>query len=273
MKQWFESEDFWINYAPIMYDDNLWEEAPTVAEYVTKTAGLKKGDSVLDAACGVGRIAVELAALGMDVTGVDITKPVLEAATQSAKDEGVPLTLIQGDLRTFTSDKKFDCAINLYTSFGYCDSEEEDMMILKNIAASLRNGGTFIMECTSRETAVMYFTKGEEFDRAGFHVKTEFSVEGAWEGLKSKWTLIPIQAEENISSNTSSKSGSTTSSTITSGNTPGIITHTYTQRLYSAPDLCTRMIECGFSSAKAYGDFDLSSYDQNARTMIIVAKK
>ena len=257
MMQWFESEDFWINYAPIMYDDNLWEEAPTVADYVTKIAGVKKGDSVLDAACGVGRIAVELAALGMDVTGVDITKPVLEAAAQSAEDEGVSLTLLNQDLRTFTSEKKFDCVINLYTSFGYCNTEEEDMMILRNIAGALKQGGTFIMECTSRETAVMYFTKGEEFDRTGFHVKTEFSVEGAWEGLRSKWTLIPIQAVDENSSST----------------TPGIITHTYTQRLYSAPDLCKKMLSCGFSSATAYGDFDLSPYDQNARTMIIVAKK
>ena len=257
MKQWFESEDFWINYAPIMYDDNLWEEAPTVADYVTKIAGLKRGDTVLDAACGVGRISVELATLGMDVTGVDITKPVLEAAAQSAEDEGVSLTLLNQDLRTFTSSKKFDCAINLYTSFGYCDTEEEDMIILKNIAGALKQGGTFIMECTSRETAVMYFTKGEEFDRAGFHVKTEFSVEGAWEGLRSKWTLIPIQTIDENSS----------------GTTPGIITHTYTQRLYSAPDLCKKILSCGFSSANAYGDFDLSPYNQNARTMIIVAKK
>lgn len=257
MKDWFKSEDFWTDYAPIMYDDNLWEEAPTVADYVTKIAGLKKGDSVLDAACGVGRIAVELAALGMDVTGVDITKSVLEAAAQSAEDEGVPLTLLHQDLRTFTSEKKFDCAVNLYTSFGYCDTIEEDMQILQNIATALKPGATFIMECTSRETAVMYFTEGEEFERAGFKVHTEFTVEGAWEGLRSRWILTPL------------------SNTKTSANTEAskVFDHTYTQRLYSAPDLCNRMIECGFSSAKAYGDFDLSPYDQHARTMIIVAKK
>ena len=257
MKDWFKSEDFWTDYAPIMYDDNLWEEAPTVADYVTKIAGLKKGDSVLDAACGVGRIAVELASLGMNVTGVDITKSVLEAAAQSAEDEGVPLTLLHQDLRTFTSEKKFDCAINLYTSFGYCDTIEEDMQILQNIASALKQGGTFIMECTSRETAVMYFTEGEEFERAGFKVRTEFSVEGAWEGLRSRWILTPL---------------SNTQTSDHASNTK-VFDHTYTQRLYSAPDLCNRMIECGFSSAKAYGDFDLSPYDQHARTMIIVAKK
>lgn len=257
MKDWFKSEDFWTDYAPIMYDDNLWEEAPTVADYVTKIAGLKKGDSVLDAACGVGRIAVELASLGMDVTGVDITKSVLEAAAQSAEDEGVPLTLLHQDLRTFNSEKKFDCAVNLYTSFGYCDTIEEDMQILRNIAAALKPGATFIMECTSRETAVMYFTEGEEFERAGFKVRTEFSVEGAWEGLRSRWILTPLSNTQTSGHNEATK----------------VFDHTYTQRLYSAPDLCNWMIECGFSSAKAYGDFDLSPYDQHARTMIIVAKK
>ena len=126
-EQWFEKEDFWINFAPIMFDDARWTEAPTVAEYVKKIANLKKGDSVLDAGCGLGRISVELAALGLDVTGVDIIQAELDAAAESAQDEGVPLKLINADLRTFTSEKKFNCAINLYTSFGYCDTIEEDM--------------------------------------------------------------------------------------------------------------------------------------------------
>lgn len=247
MSEWFEKEDFWLNYAPIMFDDARWAEAPTVAQYVKDIANLKDGDSVLDAGCGVGRISVELAALGLDVTGVDIIQSELDAAAENAEAEGVPLTLIKTDLRTFKSTKKYDCAINLYTSFGYCDTIQEDMEILKNIAASLKEGGTFILECTSRESAILYFTAGEKFDRAGFHVTTEFSVEGAWEGLRSRWIL----QDDN-------------------GNT---IDHVFTQRLYSAADLCNRMKECGFSQANAYGDFDFSPYDQNLRTMIIVAKK
>lgn len=230
-----------------MFDDARWAEAPDVAEYVKKLAGLKEGDSVLDAGCGLGRISLELALLGLKVTGVDIIQAELDAAAESALDEGVELELIKADLRTFSSDKKFDCAVNLYTSFGYCDTIEEDMLILKNIADSLRPGGTFILECSSRESAIKYFTKGEEFDRAGWHVKTEFSVEGAWEGLRSRWILSDDSGKK--------------------------VDHVFIQRLYSAPDLCRRMLDCGFSSARAYGDFDLSPYDENLRTMIIVAKK
>ena len=245
--QWFEKEDFWITFAPIMFDDARWAEAPDVAEYVMKLAELKPGASVLDAGCGLGRISVELAGLGLEVTGVDIIQAELDAAAESALAEGVPLKLINADLRTFKTDKKFDCAVNLYTSFGYCDTVEEDMLILKNIFDALRDGGTFILECTSRESAVKYFTKGEEFDRAGFHVTTDFGVVGEWEGLRSRWIIDDGKGRT--------------------------IEHEFIQRLYSAPELCSRLKEIGFSSAHAYGDFDLSPYDENLRTMIIVAKK
>ena len=80
--EWFESEDFWLNYSPIMFDENKWNEAPAVAECVKKIAGLKEGDSVLDAGCGLGRISVELADLGLDVTGVDLIQAELDAAKE-----------------------------------------------------------------------------------------------------------------------------------------------------------------------------------------------
>ena len=247
MAEWFESEDFWTTYGPIMYDDNLWAEAPDVADYVCKIAGLKKGSKVLDAACGIGRISIELAERGLDVTGVDITSSVLEAAKDMAESQKLKIDFIQQDLRDFCRKDYFDCAINLYTSFGYCDSKEDDYKILKNIALSLKKDGIFIMECVSRETAIMYFTKGEQFERAGFTVNTEFSVKGAWEGLCSKWILTDKDNHK--------------------------IEHEYTQRLYSAPQLRDKLLECGFTSAQVYGDFDYSPYNENARTMILVAKK
>ena len=68
-----------------MFDDARWEEAPTVAQYVKDIAKLAPGSKVLDAGCGLGRISVELAALGLDVTGLDIIQSELEAARDSAE--------------------------------------------------------------------------------------------------------------------------------------------------------------------------------------------
>lgn len=254
--QWFEKEDFWTQFAPIMFDDARWAEAPTVAEYVKTIARLEKGSSVLDAGCGLGRISVELAALGLDVTGVDIIQSELDAARESAEAEGVPLKLINIDLRTFNSKEKYNCVINLYTSFGYCDTIEEDMKILRNMVEAVKKGGTFILECTSRETAIMYFTPGEEFECAGFKVTTEFKVVGAWEGLSSRWKLYPIETDLSATPNAKP-----------------VVDHCFVQRLYPATFLRDKLKEFGMSTVNVYGDFDFSPYDEHARTMIIVGRK
>lgn len=247
--EWFENEAFWQNFGPVMFDSKRWAEAPAVAEDICNIAGLGKESSILDAGCGPGRISVELAMRGLDVTGVDLIQPELDAAAESAADEGVSLHLIRADLRTFATDRKFDAAINLYTSFGYCESIKEDLSILEHIAAAVKDNGWFILECTSREIAVKYFTEGEWFERAGKTVLTQFSVEGAWEGLRSKWILIDNSDGSRIE-------------------------HEFVQRLYSAVELKRILLAaCGFKTAEVYGDFDFSPYNQNARTMVIVARK
>lgn len=247
-KEWFEDEHFWLNYGPVMFDGQQWAQARGIAEQVFQIAGLNKGDAVLDACCGPGRISVELALLGLNVTGVDIMQPFLDAARETAEDESVKLELLNRDMRTFSSRKKFDAAVNIYNSFGYCDLIEDDLLILKRICTSLKKGGTFILECISRETAVRYFTEGEWFERAGMTVLTEFSVSGAWEGLNSKWILIDKDGKR--------------------------ISHEFVQRLYSAAELRDCLVSrCGFSSARVFGGFYGEPYDQNAKTMVIVAKK
>ena len=250
---WFENESFWAQYSPVLFDTQRWAEAPTVAEGVLRIVGApldgKKGTGplLLDAGCGPGRIAVELAMRGARVTGVDLIRPFLSAAQESAQDEGVDLDLEQADLRSFVRPEFFDVAVSLYTSFGYCESIEEDAQILRNIAASLKPDGWFILEMIGREIAVRDFTEGEWFERGGFTVLTEFSVVGAWEGLRSRWMLI----DENGSK----------------------IDHVFIQRLYSALELKQLMILSGFSSVEIYGDFDFSPYNEKARTLFRVAPK
>lgn len=247
-KQWFEKENFWLNYGPIMFDAHHWAEAPGIARAICEMCQLPPGSRILDAGCGPGRITVELALQGMEVTGVDIIGPYLEAAQETAADEGVSITTVQADLRSFQPQEKFDAAVNLYTSFGYCDTMEEDTKILKNIADSIRQGGHFVMECLSRENAVRDFTEGEWFCRSGKTVLTEFSVEGAWEGLRSRWILIDDETGQRIE-------------------------HEFVQRLYSAVELRNTLLECGFSSAQVYGDFELAPYNQKAATMVIICRK
>ena len=248
MSEWFEDSDFWVNYAPIMFDEQQWAQASGIAEACCKIAGAKKNDKVLDVCCAVGRISVELALCGLDVTGVDITEPFLDSARESAADEGVKIDFINCDMRDFDGKERYDMAVNIYNSFGYCDKISDDMKIIQSVYRSLKKGGTFILECISRETAILYFTEGEWFERAGKTVLTEFSVVGAWEGLRSKWILIDKNDGKRLE-------------------------HEFVQRLYSAASLRDEMLKIGFCDVQIYGGFNQIPYDQNAKTMVIVAKK
>lgn len=250
MNDWFEDEAFWIQYAPIMFDSSRWAEATAVAEGVLKLTGDGRNPQdlkILDAGCGLGRIAVELAVCGAQVTGVDLIQPFLDAAEEAASAENVSIEWVQADLRSFVRPAAFDVAINMYTSFGYCQTIEEDGQILRNIARSLKPGGYFVLEMLGREIAVRDFTAGEWFERAGYTVLTDFSVEGAWEGLRSHWQLY---TKDGLKAD-----------------------HTFIQRLYAATELRQLMVSAGFADVKIYGDFDRSPYNERARTMILVGRK
>ena len=234
MNEWFENEAFWVQYAPIMFDVPRWQEAPAVAEGIFKLAGTGRPPQeliIFDAGCGLGRIAVELAVIG----------------AQAAAAENVTIEWVQADLREFVRPAAFDIAVNIYTSFGYCKTIEEDALIISNIAQSLKKGGCFILEMVGREIAVRDFTAGEWFERAGYTVLTDFTVEGAWEGLRSHWQLY---TKDGLKAD-----------------------HTFVQRLYAATELRKLMLSAGFTSVEIYGDFDRSPYNEHARTMILVGRK
>jgi 2-polyprenyl-3-methyl-5-hydroxy-6-metoxy-1,4-benzoquinol methylase len=111
--------------------DNLEEyDAPYVyeAEY-----GQYKGDfdlflnlidkgSVLDLACGTGRLAIPLAQKGLEVVGLDASVPMLELARHKSAD--LPIQWIQGDIRDFQLNQTFDLIIMAGNSFQDQDGED-----------------------------------------------------------------------------------------------------------------------------------------------------
>lgn len=63
--------------------------------------------SVLDAGCGTGRVAIELARRGIDVVGVDIDGAMLEAARRKAPE----ISWVRADLSTFSLGRRFDLVV------------------------------------------------------------------------------------------------------------------------------------------------------------------
>ena len=271
-KEWFNDEDFWKYYAPIMFDEKRWAEVPEVADSVTRLAALclyglggsdspderSQGPRVLDLCCGMGRISAELARRGFSVTGVDSSVSLLATAREDAAYEDLNIEYIEADTRSFKRPGFFDTAVNLYISFGYFEDPADDLLVASNVYVSLKPGGSFIIETLGKEMAARDFTPGEWFERAGFTVLTEYEAVGSWAGLKNRWVLI----------------GNTVGNTVgNTGGRPSRIEKTFTQRLYSATEMEALLLEAGFSSVEIYGGWDERPYDQDADVLIAVGRK
>jgi SAM-dependent methyltransferase len=245
--EWFEDEEFWTAYAPIMFDGDRWAEVPAVVDDIERLARLSPGAAVLDACCGPGRHSLELASRGYRVTGIDITEAYLAAARESAEAWEVldRTRFLRADIRRFDLPDEFDLAINLYTSFGYFRDPAEDIGALRRLRSCLKRGGALILETTGRETAERDFVAGESFDRGGWSVRTEFEVVGAWEGLRNRWIM-------------------------SRGNE--IVDRAFVVRLYSGRELERALLEAGFSDIRILGGLDGSPYDEKAGSLVAMAR-
>jgi SAM-dependent methyltransferase len=115
------------------------------AELAMRVAALRPGMSVLDAACGYGRIAVELADRGLRVHGVDRSATLVASAAAETMRRGGAATFEVGDLRRFAAHQRFDAALLWFTSLGYGD-DTESRLVLRNLCQSLRPGGCLVID-------------------------------------------------------------------------------------------------------------------------------
>jgi ubiquinone/menaquinone biosynthesis C-methylase UbiE len=105
---------------------------------------LPRGATVLDLCCGMGRHAMALADCGYNVTGVDLSDSLL-AEAQKRDTEG-RVCWLRGDMRNIPVDGPFDCVVNLFTSFGYFDSDAENAKVIAEISRVLKPGGRWIID-------------------------------------------------------------------------------------------------------------------------------
>jgi len=122
------------------------EEARFVSECFVD-AGIPPGGRVLDLACGTGGHALELAALGYQVVGVDIAEGMLEEARRKASSRGLAVEFLCQDLRQLdVGEGTYDAAVCLFDSLGYLLTDADISDALSRVHRSLKPGGVFVVE-------------------------------------------------------------------------------------------------------------------------------
>lgn len=95
--------------------------------------------SVLDAGCGTGRVAIELARSGIDVEGVDLDPAMLEAARVKAPS----LRFVEGDLATVDLGRRFEAVVVAGNVMIFLTAGSEEA-VLANMARHLDDGGLLV---------------------------------------------------------------------------------------------------------------------------------
>ena len=140
--EWFQS---WFDtpYYHILYQHRDEQEAKKFIVNICKFLQFKNGDKVWDLCCGKGRHSLELRNLNLEVVGTDLSQQSIQFANQFKK-EG--LQFFVHDMRDSFRENQFDAVLNLFTSFGYFDTVEENQRVIESVYKSLKSGGQFLID-------------------------------------------------------------------------------------------------------------------------------
>ncbi len=147
MAEWFE-ESFGEDYL-LVYKHRDVQGAKREVHKMMDWINLPAGAKVLDLCCGMGRHSMALNEAGYEVTGVDLSEVLLREARKN--DPEGKVTWLRADMRNLPLAGGFDAVVNLFSSFGYFEKDEEHLKVLKEIYRILKPQGRFIIDFLNPE--------------------------------------------------------------------------------------------------------------------------
>ncbi len=140
-RDWFRDANY-----NVVYEHRDESEAERMLDLIERTVGHDTRRRVLDLGCGSGRHTIAFAKRGYgDVTGIDLSPALLAQARAEAAELGLTIRFLERDMRD-VPEESFDLILNLFTSFGYFETDEENASVITNAARHLSTGGWFILD-------------------------------------------------------------------------------------------------------------------------------
>ena len=140
------SYDIFAHYYDEIMDQSVYD---SWLLYVEKYTAGKSGLDIMELACGTGKIAVDLAKKGHQVTGVDLSDEMLSLAYNRMQEEGVTLSLAVGDMRSLEPMGDFDVVTCFSDSLCYMSDEAEVSEVFQSVSRNLGPGGVFLFDVHS----------------------------------------------------------------------------------------------------------------------------
>ncbi|CCH29619.1 class I SAM-dependent methyltransferase [Actinosynnema sp. NPDC047251] len=128
------------------YDESSAEmfEPAVVEPAVDFLAGLAGTGGALELGIGTGRIALPLAARGVPVHGVDLSRAMVARLRAKPGGDAIPVTI--GDFASTEVGSTFSLAYLVFNTIMNLTSQDAQVDCFRNVAAHLEPGGCFVVE-------------------------------------------------------------------------------------------------------------------------------
>jgi ubiquinone/menaquinone biosynthesis C-methylase UbiE len=220
------------------------------------------GGTILELACGSGRVLLALAREGYTVTGVDSSERMLALARERIQREGLVArcTLVQQDMRALHLhlERKFRMAFIALGSFAHITARKEQQQVLQGMRAHLGTGATCIIDISNADARYM-----EELSGHMLHQGTWRCEEGSiLTHFVSPATAVDRHLLELTHFYDQYQQGSVVQRTV-------VTTHLY---LFERGEMELLVEQAGFSIKDIYGNYDLSPFQLESPRMIFLAE-
>jgi len=111
---------------------------------VDRLVDLAGGGRVLEFAIGTGRVAVPLAARGVSVTGIELSRPMVEQLRTKVDEATIPVVI--GDMATARAPGDYSLVYLVYNTISNLQTQAEQVACFRNAARHLRPGGRLVIE-------------------------------------------------------------------------------------------------------------------------------
>lgn len=149
-KEWFD-EWFDSPYYHLLYQHRDEEEAKKFIDHLAEYFHFQEGQKAMDLACGKGRHSIYLAEKGLDVTGLDLS---VKNITHAARYAHERLHFDVHDMRKEYKVEEFDYIFNLFTSFGYFDSYDENEATICAVSKALKQNGCLLIDFLNPQVVI-----------------------------------------------------------------------------------------------------------------------
>ena len=226
--EFFRSGDYARVYS---FDE---ERSAREAAFAERALALRPGMRVLDLCCGRGRHLRRLpGAVGMDLDLLSL--------------RGLPAAC--ADMRALPlRPRSLDAVASLFSSFGYFESDEDDLAALREVGRVLRPGGGLLLDLLNREHALAGFVSEQQRVEEDGTLIVEQRRFDAWRSrLTTTFVIVGPDGARRDS--------------------PG-----HSLRLYTLTELSRMLAQAGLALQRAYGGYSFEEWSLESPRTIALAR-